>query len=890
MADKQAPSPEPDRRARSWRPTGTARKTGESRASSRLTKILVLSVVLLALIGALAAWLLMPSPFPTPYFLTILMTDYRDRHFPPLPFDQQDSTALLQRFVTDHASQAFNSQQRDQLTRTLAELHSRQEPAVVVHLRAHAVARGDEVYLIPGDAKADEQANWLPLKDVLEALERCPARHKLLLLDAMGPLADPRLGVLADDVAGRIEDLVAARPVCVVMCACSRGQVSLTSEELGRSVFGYYLERGLSGWADGQGPSGKSDAQVSVKELFAYVKSRVERWSAQNRGQLQTPILLGQDDDFPLVQIKADKPAAPEPPSPEEYRPWLSQGWQLRDDWWKDETFRYAPLAFRELEAQLVRAEQRWRGGDDASLIEKDWQADLQRLKPLAKTARDRALPSNPPKPRSLAVENRKVDDALLASLRSLLGKLDLPPADFAKLEATFVKECAEKKLAFPDLANLCFEEAATDEVARPDMDRLDCLNRLLKTMQTTPPTWYVETILLDQLNSLAKKVKRKDRWPSDHVQYLLQTVREEERAVAGDPRAMPWFHKPLDEIAEKRRAAEAQFFSGRWDEARPALEEIRRQAHDISEHLEAIKRAQLYSDRAAVLLPSYLEYLQRRGEVSDEPDRAFENAVRAARDLRKLLETPATAAPPPPEDLNQKRVEVDGYLSKLYRPFTKEQLQRWGERINTGGPSDYLALQTLLYCPRLELADRLLVLDTGRQLGRHLLQQTLEQDHAEEGGPPTGTPVRPEFATGLPEPAHAGRRARLTLALLELGGLSGIDAMKQELNKVGPDLSGAASQSLGDQLRTAWGERLPKQYQSERSLAVKDRLSQALHPFDAADIKDASVASLRRQEIQDHWNWLYLRYQAESQALSDQEEFRKFYSDASRDYQDKAR
>ena len=51
---------------------------------------------------------------------------------------------------------------------------------------------------------------------------------------------------------------------------------ALASEAMGRSVFGFYLEEGLRGWADGYG-EGKRDGHVSVRELAAFVGARVDR-------------------------------------------------------------------------------------------------------------------------------------------------------------------------------------------------------------------------------------------------------------------------------------------------------------------------------------------------------------------------------------------------------------------------------------------------------------------------------------------------------------------------------------------------------------------------------------------------------------------------------------
>src|SRR5262249_22614691 len=152
-----------------------------------------------------------------------------------------------------------------------------------------------QVVIFPGDANPDDPGSTLALRALLEALRACRARHKLLVLDIMRPLADARVGVLADDSADRVAaDLDAVPdPFRLVLCACAPGQVALTSEALGRSVFGYYFDEALRGWADGYNPRHRSEGRVSVRELAEFVSRRVDRWAVRCRDTRQTPVLLG---------------------------------------------------------------------------------------------------------------------------------------------------------------------------------------------------------------------------------------------------------------------------------------------------------------------------------------------------------------------------------------------------------------------------------------------------------------------------------------------------------------------------------------------------------------------------------------------------------------------
>ncbi len=377
MPDEPSSSPKPqDRR---WRP-GQQQPPAKGRPrSAKRRQITAAAVVMLALAGAVIALLFLIRPAQTPYFLTIPITEYKARQYPPNPLARQDSNALERHFLQDRRNNAFQSQERHEVLKELQNLQTRKEAAVVVHLRALALSRGSDVFLLPGDARPDDPATWLKFVEVLQLIRQCPARHKLLILDIMQPLLDPRLGVLTSDVAEKAEAIIQSGDDqdLLVLCACSPGQVSLVSEEVNLSVFGYYLDQGLRGHADGYGPEGKQDGRVTVKELAAFVEKHVDRWAARNRATRQTPVLLGKGADFGLVVFdRARIEPTPEVAEAKPYPAWLSTGWKLRDQWLADESYSTAPQAIRRLEALQLHAEQRWRGGAQADNLQGQLDSD----------------------------------------------------------------------------------------------------------------------------------------------------------------------------------------------------------------------------------------------------------------------------------------------------------------------------------------------------------------------------------------------------------------------------------------------------------------------------------------------------------------------------------
>src|SRR5262249_55592748 len=144
-----------------------------------------------------------------------------------------------------------------------------------------------------------------------EALKNCPVKQKLLLLDVTFPFTYAHAGIFQDDVAERLEPIlksaVTEQPGLCVLTACSPGQVSLASEELGHSVFAHFILQGLAGRADGVG--GKKDSRVSMRELAEFVADRTNRWAWHNRHLHQVPHLFaGNDRDVTLTVAEEKSP------------------------------------------------------------------------------------------------------------------------------------------------------------------------------------------------------------------------------------------------------------------------------------------------------------------------------------------------------------------------------------------------------------------------------------------------------------------------------------------------------------------------------------------------------------------------------------------------------
>ena len=206
------------------------------------------------------------------------------------------------------------------------------------------------------------------LADVLDEFRKRPWQKKLLILDIGQISTDRDLGVFANDFSNRLKQELDKRAPenFTVLCSCAPGQTSWSSDADRRSVFAHYV-------ADGMGRA------RDVQELVAYVKKRVYQWVKTHRGATQTPISWGSPASSFLLpkppvesgifsiwgvgrQEAADSPVA---------RRWmlhnlwtrLAACYQSRDGFADQRPYRYAPLAWREYQETLLRAERLYRAG-----------------------------------------------------------------------------------------------------------------------------------------------------------------------------------------------------------------------------------------------------------------------------------------------------------------------------------------------------------------------------------------------------------------------------------------------------------------------------------------------------------------------------------------------
>lgn len=146
---------------------------------------------------------------------------------------------------------------------------------ILIALAGHGVqfAGDDEQYFCPMDAKLKNRQSLIGLREVYRQLEKCPARFKLLLVDACRN--DPQSDNSRALAEVKLESVTRPRKQLppggvAALFSCSEGEKAYECKELGHGIFFHFVLQGLAGKADTD-----KDNQVDFDELVSFTKRRV---------------------------------------------------------------------------------------------------------------------------------------------------------------------------------------------------------------------------------------------------------------------------------------------------------------------------------------------------------------------------------------------------------------------------------------------------------------------------------------------------------------------------------------------------------------------------------------------------------------------------------------
>ena len=305
-----------------WRRSAKSDNTGRRRWVKRLLTTACLLGMTVALV-----WLLWPRFRPTTHFVMLPMTEYRlwIQPAPVFPgdlagFQEAAQEGQFHLLKEPHTGVSIRENLGNQLNGILSDESGRD--VLILYITAHGVSEGGKAYLLAGDFDvAQPESGRVELAQLFDQLRKCPAKTKLLLLEAGHTTTDPRLGMLVNEfphlLASELETF--DDPALWVFTASQSLETSHASYSLGQSVFSHFVAEGLKGAADREGNTG----DVELAELFTFVRDGVTDWvKRQSKGsQTQTPLLLHAGEgpvDQPPEGLFLIHVAPEEEPPPEE--------------------------------------------------------------------------------------------------------------------------------------------------------------------------------------------------------------------------------------------------------------------------------------------------------------------------------------------------------------------------------------------------------------------------------------------------------------------------------------------------------------------------------------------------------------------------------------------
>ncbi len=587
---------------------------------------------------------------------------------------------------------------------------------------------------------------------------------------------------------------------------------------------------------------------MSVAELAAFVSARVDRWAWRNRHTRQTPVLLGQGQDFDLTVTASRKERRPPPTlQARDYPKWLSAAWKTRDTWRAEQVYGLNPRVYAELEHELLESETQWRQGGDPAAIQRRVQNQLQRFQQ-EQTAAQQATPQ--PAPRSLAEVapgSSKTFGKTTAALDELLSQFSAQTASLPADKAAAVKnkliaafEEKTKDAPASELAAAVFHAALEQTMPTPDTLRL--LDSLLRRRQAQPQ--YAETMFLRWLVELADKTPAA-AWPTDLVRQALSLTDKSGRA-SQQRIPLPWTRGLLDKAGQSLHDGVTLLGAAGFAPAGLANQRLEdaRQAYDTAlAYGTTLEQAVRLCDRGFAMLPGYAVCL-------DAVPRAEQRWLDATETFRQLADAPA---PPGKVTLSEDELQtvVEGIhckltlasesLEDLQRPFRDFHLRRLvGEcERDDAGPEAYLQVRGLLCSALLTAENRQALWNAAQGYALRHESATLKRDWRDFQTAALTLPLE-NYAPERFENLRLQRERvwiRRSLAALRLGGIgnAAVKPLQDEIDKPLEQAGGKdnlkhvtrESAELLSALRRQWGADLQAKLAATTDLLALDRLAQ---------------------------------------------------------------
>lgn len=182
--------------------------------------------------------------------------------------------------LTDNAAAPENRATYTSIKRRIKQVceFSTSKDSLVIYFAGHGTSIAGEGYLVPQDGDEKDRGTSISVTDLQQQMQNSKAGQKLLVLDAC------HSGSATRGVTGIAPSLKTTG--VHVMASCAENELSHPDPDSKHGIFTRYLLDGVEGNADTN-----ADGNVTQKELFAYVNTRLTDWGLKT-GKTQRPQML----------------------------------------------------------------------------------------------------------------------------------------------------------------------------------------------------------------------------------------------------------------------------------------------------------------------------------------------------------------------------------------------------------------------------------------------------------------------------------------------------------------------------------------------------------------------------------------------------------------------
>jgi serine/threonine-protein kinase len=268
----------------------------------------------IGVIGATSVAATRPAD-PTRWAILVAGQDYDDKTLSPLASPLADAKlladALVKRYkVPPDQVQMFADESLVRLEQAIPEQLKKTGPdaRVLVYVTGHAYVQKDKddknkVYIAPKDFRLRQPSvTGLPLQWLVDQLEQCPAREKVLLLDTCH--SGPGAGLAGEPSTAEMLRTLKPQPngallrTVTAVASCMAGQRGQTAPGATNGLFAQCLAHAYLGRADTN-----RDGQLEPTELFTYLQRAV----SESSKAAQVPELFNPNDAPPRLTEAAKK-------------------------------------------------------------------------------------------------------------------------------------------------------------------------------------------------------------------------------------------------------------------------------------------------------------------------------------------------------------------------------------------------------------------------------------------------------------------------------------------------------------------------------------------------------------------------------------------------------